>query len=201
MGTIPSSVGGIGRPSAATPQQVLEAARQQFRAGKRLDVRGIATELGLGRATIYRWFASREDILNAVLGEEVNELTARAIQRTTRTGADGLLELVDSFNQMLVKSTAFRAFLQQEPATAMALVTSRSGPVRPKVVAALLEQINRSIAEDGYMPTAEPSKLAYALVRLAEAFLYDDAFSGIRDDLDSFHDVAAALLGVPDWQR
>ena len=39
---------------------VLAAAMHRYLRGERIDVQAIATELGLGRTTIYRWFGSRE---------------------------------------------------------------------------------------------------------------------------------------------
>jgi hypothetical protein len=47
-----------------------------------------------------------------------------------------------------------------------------------------------------YDPPVEPSTLAYAIVRLAEAFLFNDAAAGMRGDVDRLRDVEAALLGV-----
>jgi hypothetical protein len=48
-----------------------------------------------------------------------------------------------------------------------------------------------------YDPPVEPSTLGYAIVRLAEAFLFNDAALGSRGDLDRLRDVEAALLNVP----
>ena len=44
---------------------------------------------------------------------------------------------------------------------------------------------------------SSPSTLAYAIVKLAEAFLFNDAVAGIRGDVDRLREVEAALLGVP----
>ena len=41
-----------------------------------------------------------------------------------------------------------------------------------------------------------PRPLAYAIVRLAESFLYNDAIVGIRGDTERLREVEAALLGV-----
>ena len=46
------------------------------------------------------------------------------------------------------------------------------------------------------MLDADPETLAYAIVRLAEAFLYNDAVTGIRGDHERLREVQAALLGV-----
>ena len=48
-----------------------------------------------------------------------------------------------------------------------------------------------------YDAPAAPQPLAYAIVRLAEAFLYNDAAFGIRGDHERLREVEAALLGVP----
>ena len=47
-----------------------------------------------------------------------------------------------------------------------------------------------------FVPTVPPDVLAYALVRLGEAFLYNDALAGIRGDTERLRQVEAALLGV-----
>jgi hypothetical protein len=47
-----------------------------------------------------------------------------------------------------------------------------------------------------YEPPADPATLAYAIVRLGEAFLYNDAAFGIRGDHERLRAVQAALLGV-----
>ena len=45
-------------------------------------------------------------------------------------------------------------------------------------------------------PLIAPPTLAYAIVRLAESFLYNDAMFGIRGDTQRLHEVEAVLLGV-----
>jgi len=43
--------------------------------------------------------------------------------------------------------------------------------------------------------------LAYALVRLGEAFLYTDTVVGFHVEVDRLREVQAALLGVPEQAR
>ena len=47
-----------------------------------------------------------------------------------------------------------------------------------------------------YDPRVEQSTLGYAIVRLAEAFLFNDAVAGMRGDVDRLREIEAALLGV-----
>src|SRR5689334_23457734 len=56
-----------GRPAAASRNDVLKLATRRYLHGERIDVQAIAAELGLGRATIYRWFGTREELIGEVL--------------------------------------------------------------------------------------------------------------------------------------
>ena len=49
-----------------------------------------------------------------------------------------------------------------------------------------------------YRPAIEPATLAYAIVRLGEAFLYNDAVGSMRGDVDRLREVQAAMFG---WER
>src|ERR1700739_3567652 len=95
-----------GRPATASRDDVLRTARGQFLAGQRVDVTIVARELGLGRATIYRWFGSREHLLADVIATELESLVTRARRRVRQRGARGLLEVFDRVNRWLTHSTA-----------------------------------------------------------------------------------------------
>jgi AcrR family transcriptional regulator len=176
---------------------VLEAVLEQYIGGHRVDVTVVARRLGLGRATIYRWFGSRERLLGEVIAGELESLIARKRGEVRRRGAQGLLEVFDRTNRALARSPALRRFLEQERSGAMRILTSSTGLVQPTGVACISRLISAEVAAGRYEPTADPETLAYAIVRLAEAFLYNDAAIGIRGDHARLREVEAALLGVP----
>jgi AcrR family transcriptional regulator len=195
MSTAPSAR--RGRPATASRDDVLRAARAQFLAGRRVDVTIVARELGLGRATIYRWFGSREHLLGEVVACELEALVARARSEVALRGAPGLLEVCDRVNRRIAESTALRRFLEQEGAAALRLLTAGDGGVQSRSVACVADLISAEAAAGHYHPPADPHTLAYAIVRLAEAFLYNDAALRIRGDHVRLREVEAALLGVP----
>jgi len=176
---------------------VLQAVAEQYINGRRVDVTVVARRLGVSRATINRWFGSREGLIGEVVAIELERLIAAKRQAVTRRGAVGLIEVLDATNRSLAKSTALRRLLEQEPTVAMRLLTASDGIVQPRAVACVEELIRAEAAAGTFEPLAEPGALAYAIVRLAEAFLYNDAAIGIRGDHRRLRDVQAALLGVP----
>jgi AcrR family transcriptional regulator len=185
-----------GRPATASRSDVVAIAREQYVGGQRVDLTVVARRLGLGRATIYRWFGSREMLLGEVIASELEQLIAYHRGRVDRSGASSLLAVFDRVNRSLSRSRALRRLLEQERDAALRLLTSSAGPVQPRAVAAVQALIDDEVSAGRYTPPVDPAALAYAIVRLAEAFLYNDVAFGIRGDWASLHDVEAALLGV-----
>lgn len=186
---------GPGRPATASRDDVLRLAREQYVCGQRVDLTIVANRLGLGRATIYRWFGSREGLLGEIIASELERLVARHRANVKRRGPGGLLDVFDRVNRSLSRSRALRALLEQERDSALRLLTSSGGRVQPRAVACVQELIDAEVAA-GYEAPADTGALAYALVRLAEAFLYNDVAIGIRGDWRRLRQVEAALLGV-----
>ena len=56
--------------------------------------------------------------------------------------------------------------------------------------------VEAEVRAETFRPPVEPSTLAYAIVRLAEAFLFNDATAAMRGDVDRLREIEAALLGV-----
>ncbi len=192
MGT---ATGKRGRPATASPDEVLQAVTDQYLRGERVDLTVVARRLGLSRATIYRWFGSREQVLGEVIATQLEQLIARKRRAVSKRGAQGLIEVLDLINRSLAQATALRRLLEQEPASAMRMLTSGTGVVHPRAVCTVEALIAAEVTAGNYEPPADPATLAYAIVRLAEAFLYNDA--GIRGDHERLREVQAALLGVP----
>jgi len=197
MGNMALTRGKRGRPASASSDDVIRVVRAQYLAGQRVDVTVVARELGLGRATIYRWFGSREALISEAVYQEFEVLLARKRAQASSTGAQWLLDVLDGINRSLSRSTALRHLLEQERQVGLRLLTSSGGTVQPRVMACFRELIEEQMAGGHYAPPASPDTLAYALVRLMEAFLYNDAAVGIRGDHERLREVQRALLGAP----
>ena len=186
-----------GRPAAASREDVLDAGLHRYLRGQRVDVQAIASELGLGRATIYRWFGSREKLLGEVIIRATEPVLVEARSGFAGKGGPGLLDTFDRFNRALADAPALRSFVESEQEAALRIIASGAGLVQPRMVELIAGLISEEAEAGTYEPPVEPATLGYAIVRLAEAFLFNDAVAGIRGDVDRLREVEAALLGVP----
>jgi AcrR family transcriptional regulator len=186
-----------GRPPAASRDDVLGAALQQYLHGRRVDILAIAAELGVGRTTIYRWFGSRDKLLGEVLAAAVDPVIDEARAGSRGTGGDALLDTFDRLNRSLADAPALRTFVENERDAALRVITSGANFLQPHMVSRMAAFIEEEVQAGRYESTVEPATLGYAIVKLAEAFLFNDAVAGMRGDVERLREVEAALLGVP----
>nr|MDT0666308.1 hypothetical protein [Micromonospora sp. DSM 115978] len=66
-------------PHTTGAHAAVAAATAVYLRGSPLDMSALATSLGIGRATLYRWVGNREDLLGVVLAD--------AAERTFRAAA------------------------------------------------------------------------------------------------------------------
>ena len=85
------ATGRPGRPAAARREAALALATKRFLQCERIDVQAIARELGLARATMHRWFQTREALLGELLGtmgeQRLLQIRAETSGSGARTGA------------------------------------------------------------------------------------------------------------------
>lgn len=186
-----------GRRPAATREQVLELVSHHYLRGLRVDVQALSSQLGVGRSTIYRWFGSRDGLIGEAIVRAAEPVLADAHRQARGEGAQRLLETFDRFNRSLAASSALRRFVERERDAALRVITSSAGPVQPRIVAMIQALIMEEVDAGRFRPSIDPQTLGYAIVRLAEAFLYNDAGLGIRGDVERLRAVEAAMLGLP----
>jgi AcrR family transcriptional regulator len=168
---------------------------QHFLHSRRVDVQALAAETGVSRATIYRWFGSRDGLVGAAMLKAFVPVMARARSSTTRRGAAALADTFAAVAELLALASGLRWFLESERESALRLVTASDGPVQPHVVAMVRQTIETEVGA-GYRPAVDIETLAYATVRLVEAFLYNDAVVGLNADVHRLRPVLEVIYAV-----
>ena len=111
-------------------------------------------------------------------------------------GGNGSPRHVDRLNRKLVEVRRC-PFRRAGADAALRILTATDGhPAAPHGLQQSRALIENEVRDGTYEPPVDPATLAYAIVKLAEAFLFNDAAAGMRGDVDRLRDVEAALLGV-----
>lgn len=174
---------------------MLELAKTHFLDCRRVDLQTIAAACGVGRATVYRWFGSREQLVGEAMLLVFEARTSEARAAIGGTGPKALLDTIDLIYRGLAEAPHIRAFVENE-AAALQVLTSGSGVVHPRVVEIIRGLISAEV-ERGYEPPTDSATLAYVLVRLAEALLFNYTADDTPKALERMREVVAALLGAP----
>lgn len=185
-----------GRPPAAAREDVIALATQRFLAGERVDMQGVARDLGLARATMHRWFGTREVLLGEVLADMAERRLLRIRREEPGQGPVALLDVFERFNRDLAATKGLGIWLAQEQERALRILTSSGGNVQPRIVGVVQRMIDDELQAGRLVTPVASATLAYAIVRLAESFLYNDARFGIRGEIERLREIEAALLGV-----
>lgn len=177
----------LAEPTTATRVTALDAfalAQQKWLAGERLEIGKLADELGVGRATVFRWVGSREqlygEVVSAAFGQSI-EWARRASRE--RKGAAFLTDVTKNLLSTLSKSTPLRAFIQHDAEFALRIVMSSQSPVETRVIAAVRALIVGEVEAGHLQPAIDIDSLAYVIVRIAESFLYRDVLTGDPPDV------------------
>src|SRR5580704_9646082 len=155
----------------ATPAGAFRAARRMFLDGQRLDMRSLAAELQISRATLYRWCGDRERLLSDVLWSLSHHVFERAkADHPRHTGAKRVLAVFKQHTNEIVRAEALQVFLRQETHAALRLLTSDSGGVQSRTVGDLADLLREEQEAGSLKVRADVNSLAYAIVRMTEGF-------------------------------
>jgi AcrR family transcriptional regulator len=185
---------GQGDERPVTPADVLHAARRHFLRSERLDMNELAQELGIGRATLYRWVGSRDQLLGEVIWSLAEPGLGQARTEAKGSGAAWVLAIYRRFGDLIIEFEPLRRFVKSEPECALRVMTSKASPQQRRVVDTFRDILVEAQERKGLQLRLDPETLAFAMVRIGESFLWTNLITGEAPDLTKAHEVARMLL-------
>ena len=177
-----------------TPLDALKLARRRFVKQERVDMNDLAQELGVGRATLYRWVGSRDQLLGEVMWSLAEQGLARAKGEAKGSGADWVLSVYRRFGELILETPPVLHFVRTEPEAALRVMTTKSSPHQARVVDWYRQLLEEAAATKGLKLKLDAETLAFVLIRVAESFLWTDLITGGEPDLSRGWEVARVLL-------
>jgi AcrR family transcriptional regulator len=185
---------GLARPETV-PTDIFDAALATFLGERRLDMRGLAGELGISRATLYRRVGGRDHLLGQVMWFLTRIALVRAVgEGDGLAGKERVVRVIEAFMRDIHGRPALRRLLEAEPEAALRILTSKEGPMQAGISDALERLIEQERRAGRLEVTIEPATLAYVIVRVGESFLYADVIASGDPDVDQAVEVISRLL-------
>lgn len=180
------------RPDALA---AFKLARRRFIEGERIEMQEIATELGVSRATLFRWVGSRDDLLVQIVWSTTMPTFERAAAATTRlSGGARIAEIMSRFATLTLESPFFMDFVQREPERALRLFTTKASWFQARLVDLIEALLQQEVDAGALAPPLAMHDLAYVVTRITETFIYADVVAGELPDPEKVRQVVGALL-------
>jgi hypothetical protein len=164
------------------PLDLFRAARRHWLAGDRLDIGALAAEMGIGRATAFRWVGSRDKLIGEILWSLFEPVMDAAVAGARSRGPRRLADACESSIRTVLEFGPLRRFIEQDTEYALRVLTSRQGLVQGRVIAKVLALLESEVERGALELPLNVNTLAYLIVRLGESFIYADVISGQRVD-------------------
>lgn len=180
------------------PETVLRTAQRVFLATGSLEMRALARELGIGRATLYRWNGGREALLGEVL-LWLAQATRRRVERDVDTppGALRVCHVHHLHVQQISANASFRAFIRSEPDVASRLLLDIDGRVHVGSVRMLADFLREQEELSTWRAPLGIETFANVVVRMTETFVYADLIGHGEAEAETPNLMLRLMLGLP----
>lgn len=183
-----------GEPPRPDAIDAFRLARRRFKRGERIEMGELASELGIGRTTLFRWVGGRDQLLAEILWSLTQPTFQAAVERAPGRGGARIAHLLGDYADALTSADYFRDFLHREPERALRLLTTSASPVQQRAVDALEKVLVEEFVENLDALPLPVHDLAYLMIRILSSFVYSDLITGEIPDPAKVRQAAAALL-------
>jgi hypothetical protein len=155
----------------------------------------LATDLGISRATLYRWTGARDQLIGeAILSLSAAMFRAAMDETAELRGVERIMAHFELYVGRIVRDRALGTFIRNETEAAIRVLTSRGGVVQPGMVAMLRELLEEEQRKGAFKPRVETPLLAYAMVRVTEGLIYNDEIAAVETEVDAAARVVRLLV-------
>lgn len=166
-----------------------------FMEGRRIDISALAEEVGVSRVTMHRWVGTRDELLTEVMWH----LTSRTMDRLQAgIEAEGISpiapELMGRYIAAIASNTGVLRLQREEPEAFVRLCTTSASTFQQRMVDRVGSTLRADRAAGLLTIDLDDDELAFAVVRLLEAYAHAPTLTGEPADPALATRVMRALL-------
>ncbi len=167
-----------------TPLDVFRVARDWWLSGRRLNLVALADEVGVSRATLFRWVGNKELLLGEILWSMYAQTFDYAVKEAEGTGIDYIVDVYRRIAEVAVNFEPLKRFLRQDPEYALRVLTTDATVYHERIVAVWKKLFDEQVAAGHLRPDLDTERLANLVIRINEGCAYSEMISGRRADIE-----------------
>ncbi len=154
----------------------------------------LAEELGVNRATLYRWVGTRDQLLVEIIWS-LGERTLESIDDDVGAkGAERIVQVITRFLDAVISNAGMQRWLAEEGEYAMRLLTRHDNDFQPRLIGAIQELLAQEADAGRLDLPVDLHEVAYVIVRLIESYTYLDLITGEQPDARRAEPILRMLL-------
>ncbi len=157
----------------------------------------LAAELGIGRATLYRWVGNREALLTTVLAEGTERTFRAAVKGAEGEGVPLVLDCLRRFMNGILDTPALKALTQREPLLFIRLATA-PGAIEGRAAELVGELLEQEVANGRIQLTLPAPVMAQAIIRICDSHLYTNLLGQGDPEVETALQLVSLLLSRSD---
>jgi AcrR family transcriptional regulator len=165
-------------PQRPGPLDAFKLARRRWQAAERVDMSGLAEELGVNRVTLYRWVGSREQLLVEVIWSLAVRTLENVDAEVKEAGGERIVQVATRFLDAVIANPGMRHWLRDEGEQAMRLLTRSATGFQPRLTGWIEGLLHEEADARRLDLPADLHEVAYVIVRLIESYTYLDLITG-----------------------
>lgn len=186
----------------ASPMDAFLLGKNYWLKCQRLNLGAMAEELGVSRATLFRWIGNKDLLLGEIIWAVYKPTVMKARELCPGEGVEYVVNVFRSVNKAIFDSEPFGHFLRSDGQYALGILSSKTSSFHGRMVELNTELLNQQVALGSIHPTMNIDSLSYFMIRIGESCTLSEMIIGQKPDLARLEDACSAvrilLGGNPD---
>ena len=176
----------------ASPLDVFRLARRQWLKGERLNLAELAKQVGIGRATLFRWIGSKDLLVQEILWSLYEPIFDEATAGAGGSGPDHVVKTHRRVMKDVLLAEPMQRFIQEDPEYAIRLLTSSTSVLHQRIVAKTRQHLEVEVKKGTLSLPIPAQRFAEILTRINKSLMYSD----IAEDYSQAIDEACTLMSL-----
>ncbi len=177
----------------ATPLDAFNLAKQSWLKTQRLNLGELAEELGVSRATLFRWIGNKDLLMGEIMWSIYRPTVMQARQQCLGSGVDYVVNVFREVNTVILNSQPMRNWLHADGQYALSILSSKTSTFHERMVQLNTELLNNETAKGLIEPAMNIDSLSYFMCRIGQACIFSEMILGQEPDLQQLEDACTAV--------